>query len=78
MMSGKREKTNVSEDILVNRLCDDDTVAAGSWDAVLWGILLEVGAVRVIRAAAGSTTVKLDAVTSTGDSVALARAVGGD
>jgi hypothetical protein len=78
MRSGKREKTNVSEDILVDRLCDDDTMAAGSWDAVLWGILLEVGAVRVIWAAAGSTTVKLDAVTSTGDSVALARAVGGD
>jgi len=49
-------------------------MAAGG--AVRVGLILGVGAVRVGRAAAGATAVELDALSSTGDSVALARARG--
>jgi len=52
---------------------DDDTVAAGrGGDLLIIGRAARVGLVST----SGSTAVKLDAVTSTGDTVTLARALG--
>jgi len=57
---------------------DDNTIAAGAGGNVL--LLLIGRAARIgliIITASGSTTVKLDAVTSAGDTVSLARAAQG-
>ena len=59
---------------------DDNTVAAGAGGDVLLllvGRAARVGVGLVIITAAGSTTVKLDAVTRAGDAVSLARAAQG-
>jgi len=70
--------SSYSTERFCNLSSDDNTVAAGAGRDVL--LLLIGRAARVgliIITAAGSTTVKLDAITRAGDAVSLARAAQG-